>query len=171
LEPVAPSLRSCNVQVLFYARRYQDSIEQCFAAMDMAPSFFGLYGWLGIACVQIGMVDRGVEALKNGLQHLPLDPRLNALLGYTYAITGRQAEAKECLQQLVSLSDTKYVDPYFITWLYAALGNLPAASSSLNKAFDEHSEWLPWLGVDPLLDNLRTDSRFKGLLEKMRLEK
>jgi serine/threonine protein kinase/lipoprotein NlpI len=171
LEPVSPSLYSCNVQVLFYARRYGDSIKKCYAAMEMAPSFFGLYGWLGIAYVQNDMIDCGVEALQNGLQHLPLDPRLKAFLGYTYAVAGREAEAKECLQQLVSISDTKYVDPYFITWLYAALGDPPAACGSLNKAYDEHSEWLPWLGVDPLLDTLRSDSRFKEVLKKMRLEK
>jgi Flp pilus assembly protein TadD len=61
--------------------------------MEIAPGFFGLYGWLGIAYVQNGMIDRGVEALRKGLQHLPLDPRLGALLGHTYATAGREAEA------------------------------------------------------------------------------
>ena len=170
LEPVSPSLYSCNVQVLFYARRYDDCLTQCYAAMEMAPGYFGLYGWLGIAYVQNGMIDRGVDALTTGLQHLPLDPRLKAFLGYGYATAGKEEEAKECLQQLLSLSDTKYVDPYFIAWLHAALGDPLAASGSLNRAYHEHSGWLPWLGVDPMLDDLRSESEFKELLKRMRFE-
>lgn len=171
LEPVSPSLNSCAVQILFYARRYEEAIKQCNAALEIAPHFFGLYGWLGIAYVQKGMLDLGVEALNEGLRHLPADPRIQALLGYAYAASGREVGTKGCLEELSVLSDKKFVDPYFIAWTYAALGDAAAACTWLNKAYDEHSEWLPWLGVDPLLDNLRSDLRFKELLRKMGLEK
>jgi len=171
LEPVSPTINSCAVQVLFYARRYEEAIKQGNAALEMAPNFFGLYGWLGIAYVLNGMLDRGVEALKEGLQHLPADARLQALLGYAYAVSDREAGTKECLKQLSALSDKKFVDPYFVAWPYAALCDATTACMWLNKAYDEHSEWLPWLGVDPLLDNLRSDPRFEELLKKMGLEK
>jgi serine/threonine protein kinase len=169
LEPVFPSLHSCNVQVLFYARRYEEAIKQCYNAMDMAPSFFGLYGWLGIAFVMSGMVERGVEAIKRGLEHIPMDLRLKALLCYTYAKTGKGILAKECLDQLLSLSEKRFLDPYFVAWAYAALGDTANACNWLNKAYDEHSEWLPWLGVDPLLDDLRVEPMFNELFKKMKL--
>ncbi|MDD1778312.1 MAG: protein kinase [Candidatus Helarchaeota archaeon] len=171
LEPLSPSLHSCNVQVLFYARRNEEAIRQCYAAMEMAPSFFGLYGWLGIAFVMSGMDKQGVEALKKGLEHIPMDPRLNALLCYTYAKTNKRIWAKECLDKLLSLSENRFVDPYFVTWPYAALGDMAGACYWLNKAYDEHSEWLPWLGIDPLLDNLRKETMFNDLFKKMRLGK
>jgi tetratricopeptide (TPR) repeat protein len=171
LEPLSPSLHSCNVQVLFYARRNEEAIKQCFAAMEMAPSFFGLYGWLGIAFVMSGMVEHGIEAIKKGLGNIPMDPRLKALLCYTYAATDKGLCAKECLDQLLSLSDKKFVDPYFVAWPYAALGDTARACYWLYKAYDEHSEWLPWLGIDPLLDTLRTEPMFNELLKKMSLKK
>jgi eukaryotic-like serine/threonine-protein kinase len=169
LEPVAPSLHACLVQVLFYARRYGESIKECSVAMEMAPQFFGLYGWLGIARVQCGAIDLGIEALQNGLHHLPSDPRLMALLGYAFARAGKESEAKECLAALVALGEKRYVDPYFMSWIHGAGGDPIAACSWLRKAYDEHSEWLPWLGVDALVDSLRDRPDFKQLLNDVKL--
>jgi serine/threonine-protein kinase len=169
LEPIAPSLHACLVQVLFYARRYDESIKQCSSAMEMAPQFFGLYGWLGIARVQCGAIDLGIEALQNGLQHLPSDPRLMALLGFAFASAGKESEAKECLAALLALAEKKYVDPYFVSWIHAAGEDPDVGCRWLRKAYEEHSEWLPWLGVDPLLDRLRVRPDFKQLLNDVRL--
>jgi TolB-like protein len=171
LEPIYPSFQSCAVQVLFYAGRYDEAAKQCYSVLEMAPNFYGIFGWLGIAYVKCGMIDRGIEAIKNGLHALPLDPRMTALLAYSYAINGNEIGTKECLEQLLSLSDKKYIDPYFIAWPYAAVGDAFSAFRWLNKAYSVHSEWLPWLRVDPLLENLHSDPRFNELLKKMRLEK
>jgi hypothetical protein len=92
-----------------------------------------------------------------------------ALLGYAFARAGKESEAKECLAALVALGETKYVDPYFVSWIYAAGGNPDVACRWLRKANEEHSEWLPWLGVDPLLDRLRDWRDFKQLLNDVKL--
>ena len=39
----------------------------------------------------------------------------------------------------------------------------------LEKAYDEHDGELIWLGVDPIHDPVRDDSRFRSLLERLRL--
>ena len=170
LEPVSPSLHACAVQVLFYARRYEEAIRQCHAAMEMAPTYFGLYGWLGIAYVQCGVFDRGIEALEKGLQHIPEDPRLIALTGYSCGLSGNNSRAQRYLEQLVTLMTKRHVDPYFLSWLYVSLNDRATALTWLDKAYSEHSEWLPWMMVDPLLDALRSDRRFTEILGKLRLE-
>ena len=63
----------------------------------------------------------------------------------------------------------KFVDPYFVAWPHAALGDADAAFAWLDKAYDDHSDWLAALKVDPLLDRLRADARFVELLKRMRL--
>jgi len=168
LEPVSPGLASCAAQILFSARRYKEAIEQCNAAMELAPEFLGLYGWLGIAFVQAGSHDRGIGALEKGLHHLPEDARLLALMGYACAVSGRQSRTLECLDRLSALEEKKYVDPYFVTWPHAGLGDATAAHTMLERAYDQHSEWLPWVRVDPLMDGLRADPRFAGFLKRMK---
>ena len=167
LEPVSPSLASCAAQVFFSARRYEEAIHHCNAAMELAPGFFGLFGWLGIAHVQAGSIERGIAAIETGLQHLPEDARLLALMGYACARAGRQSRAIKCLDTLSALRAEKYVDSYFVVWPHAALGDATAACGILERAFDEHSEWLPWVKVDPLMDGLRADPRFVTLLDRL----
>ena len=169
LEPISPGLNSCAAEVLFYARRYEEAIEQCHATLDIAPSFYGIYGWLAMAHMHGGRVERGLEALEEGLRHLAEDPRLQALAGYARAMVGRHGDARDCLDRLAALSMRRFVDPYFMAWPHTALGDVDAAFGWLNKAYDDHSDWLPALKTDPLLDSLHGDARFVELLERIRL--
>jgi len=169
LEPVFPSLHSCNVQMLFYARRYDQSIEQSRATMEMAPHFFGQYGWLGIGLVMLGRPREGIEAIRKGLDQVPMDARMQGLRCYALASVGDKTAAMEGLEQLVSLSQQRYLDPYFVVWGHAALGENGTACDWLDRAYNQHSEWLPWVGIDPLLDGLRVEPRFRDLLRKMNL--
>jgi len=169
LEPVAPGLHSCATQILFNARRYDEAVRQAYATLEMAPTFYGLHGWIGAAYVKNGLLDSGLAALREGLQHLPDDPRLQALCGTACAIAHDVEGANAALARLDALSREKYVDPYYITWLLEATGNRADACDSLEKAYDDHSNWLPWVGVDPLMDGLRSDPRCVALLKKMGL--
>ncbi len=169
LEPVVPGLGSCAAQILFHARRYDESIRQSYATLEMAPAFSGLYGWIGPAFVKSGRLDSGLAALKEGLRLLPEDPRLLALYGYTCAVSRNVQEAETCLSKLNELSEVKYVDPYYKAWLVEALGDRTAACDLLDRAYREHSGWLPWMAVDPLLEGLLTDPRVIILLERLGL--
>jgi TolB-like protein/Flp pilus assembly protein TadD len=169
LEPIAPGLNSCRTEILFYARDYAAAVEQCRVTLEMAPTFFGVYGWLGIAQVQDGDVERGVESVRQGLQHLPADGRLQALLGCALAAAGLREEAQECVGRLAALSERKFVDPYFMAWPHAALGDADAALAALETASAEHTNWIVAAKVDPLLDRLRSHPRFAAILLKLGL--
>jgi hypothetical protein len=47
--------------------------------------------------------------------------------------------------------------------------NIEQAVRWLDEACDNRASWTAWLKVDPGLDNLRNDPRFKVQLEKQRL--
>jgi len=53
--------------------------------------------------------------------------------------------------------------------IHAALGNEDQAFIWLEKALEEHSEDLHYLGVDPRFDSLRSDPRFGHLLQRLYL--
>ena len=71
-------------------------------------------------------------------------------------------------------TDTRFSHPESlankINPIYAGLGEKDLAFESLQTAFNEHSILLPRMKVDPLLDQLRTDSRFAGLTRRLGLE-
>ena len=53
--------------------------------------------------------------------------------------------------------------------IYAALGDKDKAFVELEKAFDEHDYLLPRINVEPFLDPLRDDPRFKDLARRIGL--
>jgi hypothetical protein len=56
----------------------------------------------------------------------------------------------------------------FVALVHAGLGQNDAAFALLNKAFDERSNWLVWLRLDPRRNGLRPDPRFAQLVSRMR---
>jgi len=49
------------------------------------------------------------------------------------------------------------------------MGDKDQALAWLEKAYQDHSEWLTWAKVEPWMDPLRSDPRFQNLLRRMRL--
>jgi serine/threonine-protein kinase len=169
LEPVAPSLGSCAAQIFYHARRYNEAITQAYATLEMAPQFHGLNGWIGAAYLKSGLSGPAIAAFQEGLRHLSEDPRLHALFGTASAISGREGDARASIEKLKALSAQKYVDPYYLIWLHNALGDRSAALECLDMAHRVHSGWLPWMAIDPLLDDLRTETQAVDILEHLGL--
>lgn len=58
---------------------------------------------------------------------------------------------------------------YWIASIYAALGDKDKAFTELEKAFEERDYFMPRIKVDPFMDPLRDDPRYKDLLKRMGL--
>ena len=87
---------------------------------------------------------------------------------YVYAKAGERHKALEILSELQRLSSQEYEPAFHIAQIYLGLGDNEQAFAWLDKACDERSVWLIWLGVDPKFDPLRSDPRFEELLKKIR---
>jgi hypothetical protein len=59
---------------------------------------------------------------------------------------------------------TEYIDPYHFALVHLALGDETSALQRLQEAVSEHSWYALWLVVDPRLDRIRANARFKALL-------
>ncbi len=55
--------------------------------------------------------------------------------------------------------------------IYTGLGEKEKAFEWLEKAYEDRSELMTWLKVDPRLDPLRDDPRFQDLLRRVGFEK
>ncbi|MCH8874801.1 hypothetical protein IH824_18910 [candidate division KSB1 bacterium] len=60
--------------------------------------------------------------------------------------------------------------PYYMAVIYTGLGDKDQAFEGLEKAYEERTEQLIFLKVDPYWDILRSDPRFSALLAKMGFE-
>jgi hypothetical protein len=89
---------------------------------------------------------------------------------HAYALAGRTDEARRRLTELRDARTTRYVEPYGIALACAGLDDRDEALQWLEQGYQEHSFWLAaWSKVDPRLDGLRDEPRFKDLQRRLGL--
>jgi hypothetical protein len=62
-----------------------------------------------------------------------------------------------------------YVDVYFIAMTYAGVGDKDQVFRWLEKGYEECSNQMVWLAVDPLWYQLHSDPRYIDLLRRIGL--
>jgi hypothetical protein len=82
-------------------------------------------------------------------------------------VSGRQADARRILDELLNRSKGGHVSKYIIATVYAALGDKNNALSNLEQSYTEHSFFLDNLKFDPEVDGLRSEPRFQELVRRM----
>src|SRR5207244_3516599 len=81
-----------------------------------------------------------------------------------YALAGRREDAHQVLADLRRRAAREYVSSFCYAMVHIGLLDTELALAALARACDERSNWLAYLKVWPILDPLRGDARFDGLL-------
>jgi len=124
--------------------------------------------FLGLGYEGSGRLAEAVAEFQKAVELSPLEQDSAAALAHAYATTGRRAKAREIVDELQRRSRTSYVSSYMIATIYAGLGDKDKAFEFLEKAYQERSSDLPYfLRSDLRVDSLRSDQRFKDLLNRM----
>src|SRR5262249_42793286 len=118
------------------------------------------------------------EAIKHYQKASELDPEhradVLASVATVLATAGRNAEAQGIIRDLLTLARTGKADPYNMTMLYAARGEKAQAFEWFEKALEREFEGERgeadrlMIKYHPLLDPLRSDSRFEELVRRYR---
>jgi len=162
LDPLSPLVSYMKAYILFYARKYERSIEQCQQMLEMDPNFTMPYTGLGKAYLQKGMYDEAIKALQK--------VGADSYLGLAYGLAGKRNEALGILEEMVEQWRRGNSRAFPITRIYVGLGENDLALDWLEKSFERNEPRMIELKVDPFFDSLRSNPRFKALLKKMNLE-
>ena len=150
-----------------YARQYDEAIEQYRRTLELDPGFPQAKRYAAWAFLQKGRHAEAIAALQAVLSALGRKPEVEAELGHALAVAGRRAEARAVLEGLTQLSSSRYVSPYSVALVHAGLGDRDQALAWLDKAYAERSDYMPYLGLEPMLDSLRSDPRFDALVRRV----
>jgi len=170
--------------VLFLARKYDESLKQ-FEQTQLMSSEFNLKSDLphyGISLAYeysalIGAAEERERLFEKADEEAYLAVRLSKrhplkLLHHSQlkAVWGKRDEALKLLDEALDLRRRgHYVSPYHLGIVYASMGETDVAIESLEAAPGERDQYLFLTGVDPRLDSLRSDPRFRELLGQLGL--
>ena len=151
----------------YYTRRHDEAIKQLKLVLDMNPNFPPAHLWLGRTYQELGRFDDALTAFARVEERIRDWPVAMAARGFVAGVSGRAGQAREALAELQELSGKRFVTSYGVALVHAGLGDNDAAFAALEKAFEERSNWLVWLRLDPRWNALRADARFAVLVSRM----
>ncbi len=171
LDPLAPAPASALSTALLFARRYPESTVAAHRALVL-DSTFGFAIWtLGAAEALNGQPDSAVQTLERGTLLHPADSRLRGALVFAYAAAGRWPDAERVRTMLQRPGGDRYggIDAAFADMVF---GNREPLLRLLTSAEGQRRYEYPGgvLGCNPLLDPLRSDSRFGAAMQALGVE-
>ena len=149
---------------LYFARDYEGAIRRFRKALELDEHFIPAHGWLGMALGQQRRYAEAIDAFHRALEVERISI-LKAMLAHTHAIAGNREQALALLEELERERTERYISPYDIALVHAALGDTPRALEHLRAAVEDRSAWMVFFEVDPRLDPLRGERAFREIAE------
>jgi len=170
LDPLSLAINWHRGLMLYFARRYDEAIDQLRKTIQMAPDYVLAHSTLGWAYLQKGMYTEAVAELERGGGFQgPARGGSISRLAFVDVALGKRAEAEKILNDLKQMPQDES-RPVHIARVYTALGEKDSAIRSLERAYLDRAFEIASIKVDPEFDGLRSDERFKDLLRRIGLE-
>jgi tetratricopeptide (TPR) repeat protein len=136
-------------------------------ALDLHPYFSLGRSHYAQALEFSGRVEEALVEYRLAVMMSPDFARLRAEEARCLAKHGRTEEATAILNELENRRQTEFVDGYPMAFVYDALGRHDEAFQALERAGVEGSPNLFMMDVDPRMDGLRSNPRFKQLRNRI----
>src|SRR6516164_184102 len=169
LDPVSRPVKVSQAWFFYLTRQYNKSIEQCLRTLELHPNFCVAHQMLGLTYDARGEFGQAIVELQKAKALSPGNLMTVAALGHVYAASGRGDEAQKMLDKLRLSSGESTPLPYYVAAIYVALDRNEEALRWLERAYQERSNWLIYLKLDPRFDRLRSERRFANLARRIGL--
>ena len=169
LDPMSLVMNQTLGFAYYYARRYDEAIEQCRKALEVDESYLA-FQIIYLCYLQKEMIPEAVEAFK---QTLSLHEQTRVFLeeyDKVYKTSGYEGCVEWIIENMEKWVLLTYTQSYIYAMAYAEIGDTDKAFERLEEAYEVRLRVVTTIGVEPLLDSLRSDPRFDELLKKVGLK-
>jgi TolB-like protein/DNA-binding winged helix-turn-helix (wHTH) protein/tetratricopeptide (TPR) repeat protein len=164
LNPMDLRIREVLGLVTLASRQYDSAIAQ-FKELNASHPSLGDFG-LGWCYREKKMYPEAIAALEREVDRRR-DPVPLANLASVYGLAGRKPEAVKLIDELKERSREQYVSNAVFVEAYLGLGEKDEAMARLERAFEEHDQWMVDIKSYLAWDALRSDPRFQALVRRM----
>jgi DNA-binding winged helix-turn-helix (wHTH) protein/TolB-like protein/Flp pilus assembly protein TadD len=171
LDPLSPTNNTALGMILVFAREFRGALEYCYKAAELNPNEAVIQENLAIAYALNGMYQQAIEHYQR-VGELNPENKGDALawVATVLASAGRKPEADQMMPEILQLAALGKADPYGMTLLYTSRGERERAFEWLDKTLQKGSggvrSYNRMIRYDPMLDPLRSDTRFAALLRQ-----
>jgi TolB-like protein/Tfp pilus assembly protein PilF/tRNA A-37 threonylcarbamoyl transferase component Bud32 len=167
LDPLAIISRFAVVWCSYHARRFDEAYRFAQATLENEPrNLMMLYG-ASFALSRLKRHEEAIEAAQRCVELIGKASHTLGRLACAYAAAGDLEAGQKSLEEMHALAERRYVSPYHLALVNAALGRVEDSLDLLEQAYESGDSKVLWMGVDPELDPLHGHPRFNDLLRKL----
>jgi TolB-like protein/class 3 adenylate cyclase len=148
-------------------RENTKALQQLKRTLALDRKFVVAHRLVGQANCQLERYEEAIASFGRAVQLSKRSPSLLAWLAYAFGRSGRRDDAQKLMDEMFARAANEFVRPFLFSLAYTGLGKLDYACEWLQKAFDGHDLWMPWLHGDPAFDPLRSEPAFATLLRSI----
>lgn len=176
INPISHNFLADLGQAHYFAREYKEAEMYCLKALEIYPDFIFAHKYLHFIYLQTGENEKAAEALiKMVIIERPFDKELNQKEATEKAIARnkdylKQHGLKEFLSHQYLQSTPEHANAFYgMAMIYAFIGEKEKALVNLERANEGRAFISAFIKADPIFDNLREESRYRTILQKMNL--
>jgi DNA-binding winged helix-turn-helix (wHTH) protein/TolB-like protein/Tfp pilus assembly protein PilF len=153
-----------KVRILFYARRFEDSIQYAERVLRGPGSTIYAALAMSIAHDLLGRRHESIEALQRAALIAGDIPSVVAFTARYAGRDGRRSEALKLIRYLEAQRSAQYVDPIFIAGAYLGLDDFDSSLHWLRQTVEDRSVYASYLAVDPVYAKFHDEPRFQAIV-------
>jgi serine/threonine-protein kinase len=166
-DALSPSLNGLLGQCYYYARRFPEAISLAQSAATLTEDFSPIRLASGLSYLQLGDYDGSIHELEIAYEVSCQSPSLLGYIGCAYGLAGDRDKGRAILQELIEARRAQHVPAFPMALTCLGLNDIEQTFAFLREAVQERSHLVLFLQAEPLLDELRQDSRFGPLLQEI----
>ena len=164
LQPVSYDNQQTYALALYFARRYSEAEIQWKQLIPMNPNHPLIYGQLVRSLVRQGKEAEGFEHL---IKLLTLEKESGETIQRFKAAFVRSGWRGVTLERIRLAESRGNARPYELARFYASINDKDKAFKLLDRAYQERSNMIAVIEVDPELDPLRNEPRYIEFLQRV----
>ena len=166
LDPLNSVINASVGMIHYLAHDYDGALAALRRGLEVDPTHYVSHLRVGFVCLQQKQANEAVDAMRQAVLHSGGSTEAMAGLAQAQAVAGDKPAMERIVKELGD-SGHRYVSPYNVARVYGAIDDKQRALEWLEKAYQEHNPDLIELTREPSFESLRSDAKFRELVERI----
>ena len=166
LEPAAMPFMAIGGFVEYFARQYDAARRRLGGVLESAPDAVLPLHFLARVLLALGQGDAVLRLLEGNNGQAPGS---YSNLARAYAQVGSVDAARAEIARVEGLGAQGFGVSFDLALMHLALGESDRALTALERAVGDHSQMIGYVNVEPALDPIRGDARFRAVAKRIGL--
>ena len=167
LDPVDLRISGLEVEFLVHAGKTDEALARVQKMFELNPNSWFTHLFASSAYIDKGMFAEAISEARRSRELNGGSSNSIAFLAYALAKSGKQAEARTVVAELLKRSAERYVPPYNIALAHNGLGERAETLAWLERGYKERDTKMVFLKVEPKWNSLRGDPGFEDLMRRV----